>query len=92
MTLACDDFAVSIDVPHATTITETFSFDAVLDQVLCPGASKPMSIALDFKDCHGMAASGVAKAPAIKIVESEVHLGRTSAGVDPDCDCGRRGS
>ena len=63
VTLACDNFAVSIAIPHATTVTDTFSFDAVLD--LCPGASKPMSIALDFKDT-GMAASGVAKAPAVK--------------------------
>ena len=64
VTLACDNFAVLLLLPpHATMVTDTFSFDAVLD--LCPGASKPMSIALDFKDT-GMAASGVAKAPAVK--------------------------
>ena len=39
VTLACDKFPVSIEIPHATKITDTFSFTAVLD--LCPGAGKP---------------------------------------------------
>ena len=60
--LACDDFPVSIPVPHWTNITDTLNFDAVLD--LCPGGVKPMSLTLSFHDT-GLTASGT-KEPSIK--------------------------
>ena len=63
VTLACDEFPISIKIPAVTTITDTLSFNAVLN--LCPGAGKPVSIVLDFKDA-GLAATGVTKADATK--------------------------
>ena len=63
VTLACDEFPISIEIPAVTTITDTLSFNAVLN--LCPGAGKPVSIVLDFKDA-GLAATGVTKADATK--------------------------
>ena len=54
--IACDNIAVSLVIPLAkTTVTDTFSFNAVLD--LCPTAGKDLSIALSFSDT-GMSYTG----------------------------------
>ena len=59
--IACDNIAVSLVIPLVTTVTDTFSFNAVLD--LCPAAGKDLSIALSFSDTGMSYAGGTPAAP-----------------------------